>query len=76
MPIKNKNPSGEEATETVKRNFCVDDMLKSMEKEDVTVKLARDVIGMSAKKEFKLTKFIRNSCTNFLAKIPEDRLHK
>ena len=73
--IENKIGFGEEAAKTLRRNFYVHDMLKSVKNEGMAIKLAKDVIGMCEKGGFKLTKFISNN-RKFLATIPEGRQHQ
>ena len=59
--IENKIEFGEEAAKISKRNFYVDDMLKSVKNEDMAIKPARYVIGMCERGGSKLTKFISKS---------------
>ena len=52
---------GAEAADTPRRNFCVDDGLKSVATEDKAVSLVRNVKGMCGRGGFNLTKFVSNS---------------
>lgn len=60
-----------EASQTVMRNFYVDDCLKSVESEDKAVALIQEVRALCALGGFKVTKWISNSRT-VLASVPED----
>lgn len=51
----------DQTIETVQRNFCVDDCLKSIGQEDEAVKLAKELIDLLALGGFKLTKWLSNS---------------
>lgn len=55
--------------------FYIEYMLKSTKKEDMSINLARDVIGMFEKGYFTLTKFFSNS-RNVLTTTLEERLNK
>ena len=59
--IENENKYGKDAAETLKNNFYVDDMLKSVENEDKAIRLMKDVKSMCQKGGFNLTKFASNS---------------
>ena len=72
--IENEIEFGAEAAKTLRRNFYVDVMFKSVKNEDTAIKLAKDVIGMCEKGGLKLTKLISNS-RKVLATIPEERQH-
>ena len=66
---------GSEATQTLRRNFYVDYMQKSVENKEVAIKLVKNVTGMCQKGGFKLTKFISTS-REVLTIIPEERHHR
>ena len=66
---------GSEATQTLRRNFYVDYMQKSVENKEVAIKLVKNVMGMCQKGGFKLTKFISTS-REVLTIIPEERHHR
>ena len=52
---------GARAAKTLKKNFYIDDALKSVPTENDAIELVQAVKGMCAKGGFKLTKFISNS---------------
>ena len=52
---------GKDAAETLKNNFYIDDMLKSVENEDKAIRLMKDVKSMCQEGGFNLTKFASNS---------------
>ena len=56
--------------ETVKRNFYVDDCLKSVESEDNTIRLASQLRELLARGGFKLTKWLSNS-KKVIESLPE-----
>ncbi|XP_028408734.1 uncharacterized protein LOC114531301 [Dendronephthya gigantea] len=60
----------EKTVETVRRNFYVDDCLKSVADENEAVKLAKDLRDMLARGGFKLTKWVSNS-KKVLESVPE-----
>ena len=64
---------GARAAETLKRNFCVDDVLKSVPTEKDAIELVQAVKGMRAKGGFNLTKFVSNSRQVMMSVPPEDR---
>ncbi len=68
----NRSKFGEEAMKTLLRDFYVDDLLKSVDKEDELGDLIRNIVGMCTAGGFNLTKFI---CThpNVLRSIPMER---
>ncbi|KAK0147908.1 hypothetical protein N1851_012369 [Merluccius polli] len=66
---------GHETAKTVKRNFYVDDCLKSTTDEDTAIKLCADLRSMLARGGFRLTKWSSNS-RKFLSSIPEDEKAK
>ena len=68
--IENKNKYGKDAAETLKNNFYVGDMLKSVENEDKAITLKKDVKLMCQEGGFNLTKFA-NSSKRVLQSIPE-----
>ena len=59
----------------LQRNFYVDDMHKSVENEEVAIRLVKNVIGMYQKGGFKLMKFISTS-REVLTTSPEERHHE
>ena len=68
--IENKNKYGKDAAETLKNNFYVDDMLKSVENEDKAITLMKDVKLMCQEGGFNLTKLASIS-KRVLQSIPE-----
>ena len=58
-----------QAVETVKRNFYVDDCLKSVASERVAIQLAKELRELLAKGGFRLTKWMSNSSA-VIATIP------
>ncbi len=62
---------GEEAANTVKKNFYVDDCLKSTSDEDTATTLCANLRSMLAKGGFRLTKWSSNS-RKLLNSIPEE----
>ena len=67
----NQEEYGNDAAGTLRRNFCVDDLLKSMNTCKVASKLVDDVRRMCKAGGFHLTKFICNN-KEMLATIPEE----
>ena len=67
----NESRYGSTAADTLRRNFYVDDMLKSTANETKAVDLIRDVTSMCAAGGFRLTKFVSNS-SEVLRSIKED----
>ena len=63
---------GSAAAQTLQRDFYVDGMLKSVENQEVAIKLVKNVFGMCQKGGFKVTNFISNS-REVLTTIPEER---
>ncbi|XP_028403950.1 uncharacterized protein LOC114526541 [Dendronephthya gigantea] len=61
MADDNEDQLGTKAADTLRRNFYVDDSLKSTPTVDETVGLVKDVQEMCCKGGFNLTKFISNS---------------
>ena len=59
-----------EVINTVRRNFYVDDVLKSVPNEDNAIHLAEQLIQLMKEGGFNLTKFPRNS-RKFVATLPE-----
>ncbi|XP_060592844.1 uncharacterized protein LOC132747468 [Ruditapes philippinarum] len=57
----NANKFPDEVIETVKRNFYVDDCLKSVDSEEKATKLAADLQSLMKMGGFRLTKWISNS---------------
>ena len=68
--IENEPIYGKEAAETVRNNFYMDDLLKSVENEDNAIHLIKKVRSMSLEGGFNLTKFCNNS-KRVLLSIPE-----
>ena len=67
--VENEEKFGEEAAQTLQNDFYVDDLLKSVANEDISVQLIK-VTGMCHKGGFNLTKFTSNS-KRVLQTIPE-----
>ena len=63
---------GARAAETLKKNFDVDDALKSVPTEKDAIELVQAVKGMCAKGGFNLTKFVSNSREMMMLVPPED----
>lgn len=59
-----------EATNTVKNNFYVDDLLKAVDTENHAIRLCKELKSLCASGGFKLTKWINNNRA-VLASIPE-----
>ena len=59
-----------EVAETLRSNFYVDHLLKSVKDEEIAVTLMKDVKGLCAEGGFHLTKFVSNS-KHVLRSIPE-----
>ena len=68
--IENKEKFGEEAAQTLLSNFYVDDLLKSVENEDMPVQLISEVTGMCHDRGFNMAKFTSDS-QRVLQLIPE-----
>ena len=68
-----ENEFGVKAAETVKKNFYVDDLLKSLPTEEEAIEVVHDVKNMCAKGGFNLTKFVNNSRRLIMSVLPEDR---
>ncbi|KAL9989490.1 hypothetical protein ACROYT_G004049 [Oculina patagonica] len=66
----NKEGFEPQTIETVKRNFYVDDCLKSVESEDKAIRLAKELRELLAKGGFKLTKWLSNS-RKVIESLPE-----
>ena len=73
--VDNEDKFGEAASNTLKKNFYVDDLLKSLPTVEDTINLVSDVIKMCAAGGFNLTKFTSNS-KEVLKTIPEERRKK
>ena len=67
----NQEGCGNDAAKSLRRNFCVDDMLKSVKTHEVASKLFGDVRKMCKTVGFLLKKFICND-KEVLTKIPEE----
>ncbi|MEL7338835.1 MAG: DUF1759 domain-containing protein [Bacteroidota bacterium] len=63
------------AKETIKRNFYVDDLLKSVQSQTEAMALMKDVVQLCADGGFNLTKFIAND-KEVLKSIPEEKRRK
>ena len=59
-----------EVADTLRSNFYVDDLLKSVKDEEIAVTLIKDVKALCAEGGFHLTKFVSNS-KHVLLSIPE-----
>ena len=68
--IDNADEFDEDVAETIKRNFYVDDCLKSALNDDMAIKLAADLRDLLQRGGFRLTKWVANS-PKVLASIPE-----
>ena len=62
---------GSEAANTLRRNFYVDDVLKSASTEDETIKLASDTKAVCQNGGFNLTKFVGNT-ERIISSIPQE----
>ena len=67
---KNEKKYGTETARTLRGNFYVDDLLKSVNSQDVAIKLIINVRSMCNERRFNLTKFVNNS-KKVLHSIPE-----
>ena len=61
LSLDYKEVCGSKASETLCRNFYVDDMLKSVKSEEEAVELVKDVKPMCKSGGFHLSKFLTNS---------------
>ena len=68
--IENENKFDKDAAETLKNNFYVDEILKSVENEDKAITLMKDVKLMCQEGGFNLTKFASSS-KRVLESIPQ-----
>ena len=57
----NEDKYGTEVANTLKRNFYVDDFLKSANTEDKAIDLVKDVKAVCRNEGFNLTKFVGNT---------------
>ena len=71
----NKRQFGREASDTLKRNFYVDELIILMNTFQEAKAFIRNVTGMCAAGEFNLTKFTSNTKEVLMA-IPEAKLRK
>ena len=71
----NETKYGTKVSETLRNNFYVDDMLKSVLNEETAIKLIQGVRKICADGGFHLTKFVSNN-KQVLASIPEDGRRK
>lgn len=69
MTAQDKENYPPEVIRTVRRNFYVDDVLKSIPNTDQAIPLASDLMKLLREGGFRLTKFASNSC-ELLASIP------
>ena len=69
MTAQDKENYPPEVIRTVRRNFYVDDVLKSVPNTDQAIPLASDLMKLLREGGFRLTKFVSNSC-ELLASIP------
>ena len=69
MTAQDKENYPPEVIRTVRRNFYVDDVLKSVPNTDQAIPLASDLMKLLREGGFRLTKFASNSC-ELLASIP------
>ena len=69
----NEAEFGVKAAETLRKNFYVDDVLKSVPTEEDAIELVHNVKKMCAKGGFNLTKFVSNSRRVIMSVSPEDR---
>ena len=67
----NEDEYGPEAANTLRRNFYVDDVLKSASTEDETIKLAKDTKVVCQNGGFSLTKFVGNT-ERIISSIPQE----
>ena len=67
----NEDEYGPEAANTLRRNFYVDDVLKSASTEDETIKLEKDTKAVCQKGGFSLTKFVGNT-ERIISSIPQE----
>ena len=67
---ENEKKYGTETACTLKENFYVDDLLKSVNSKDDAIKIIKNVISMCNEGGFNLTKFVSNS-KKVLHSIPE-----
>ncbi|XP_066925613.1 uncharacterized protein [Clytia hemisphaerica] len=70
-----KDQFGEDASNTLIRNFYVDDMLKSFPSTQEAIVTIPNIVNMSNAGGFRLTKFHSND-RNVLATIPEEEKSK
>ena len=63
--IENENNYGKDAAEMLKNNFYVDDMLKSVEKEDKAIRLMKDVKSMFQEVSFNLPAIVKGCYSLF-----------
>ena len=61
---------GKEVADTLRGDFYVDDLLKSVQDKQKAIKLMKDVTAMCAEGGFWLTKFVSNS-KDVLVSIPK-----
>ena len=73
--IDHEQKYGKEVADTLRGDFYVDDLLKSVQDEQQAIKLMKDVTAMCAEGGFRLTKFVSNS-RDVLVSIPEGERRK
>ena len=61
IAVNGENQFGEKAPDTLQNNFYVDDLLKSVDDVDKTIKIIKEVKAICASSSFRLTKFLSNS---------------
>ena len=71
----NEDNYGTEVANTLRRNFYVDDVLKSASTEDKTIELAKDVKAVCGNGGFNLTKFVGNT-ERIINSIPDEHRAK
>ena len=67
----NEDNYGTEVANTLRRNFYVDDVLKSASTEDKTIELAKDVKAVCGNGGFNLTNFVGNT-ERIINSIPDE----
>ena len=68
----NEDECGVRTADTLRRNFYVDDVLKSGSTDDEAFKLAKDIKAVCENGGFNLTKFVGNT-ENIIYSIPQER---
>ena len=70
--VDNESIFGKDASETLQKNFYVDDFIKSSKDVESTKELVKDAVNMCKAGRFNLTKFISNN-KKLLLLIPESQ---